>query len=62
MKTHIATLALALLLSNCTYHNTFVMPKPTPTPTPTVHHVSKPKSHTSVDDFQAVTKPTSYSR
>lgn len=61
MKTHIATLALALLLSNCTYHNTYVVPKPT-TSTTTVHHVSKPKSHTSVDDFQAVTKPTSYSR
>lgn len=59
MKTHIATLALALLLSSCTYHNTYVVPKPTPTPT--VRHVSKPTSHTSVDDFRAVTKPTSYS-
>jgi PBP1b-binding outer membrane lipoprotein LpoB len=60
MKTHIATLALALLLSSCSYHNTYVVPRPTPTTT--VHHVSKPKSHTSVDDFQEVTKPTSYSR
>ena len=61
MKAYITTLAVALLLSNCTYH-TYVVPKPTPPPTPVRKVVSKPVSHTSPDDFQAITKPSSYSR
>ncbi len=61
MKIHTLIFTVALLLSNCTYH-TYVVPPPKPkTPVRTVTRTTS-HSHTSPDDFQAVTKPSTYSR
>jgi hypothetical protein len=63
MKTSIA-LAAALLLSNCSY-NTYVVPKPTVARKPTTStskYGGTTHSSTHPDSFQAVTKPSTYSR
>ncbi len=65
MKLILTSLTTGLLLSSCTYHNTYIEPKPTPVvvtkrPTPSKPATVTTKS-TAADGFQAVTKPSSYS-
>lgn len=62
MKISLA-LATALILSNCTYH-TYVAPKPTVSRSSSSSTKSGGKVHssTNADSFQAVTKPSTYSR
>ncbi|MDZ4405005.1 hypothetical protein [Prosthecobacter sp.] len=60
-KLTLAAATVAILLSNCTYH-TYVVPKPTPAPTRKVASSKPSTSSTSPDNFQAITKPSTYSR
>lgn len=63
MKTSLA-LAAVLLLSNCSY-NTYVVPKPTYTrssSSSSTKYGGTTRSASNPDSFQAVTKPSTYSR
>ena len=63
MKTKLVltSLTATLLLSNCTYH-TYVVPKPTTSYSSSSKYGGSTHSSTSADSFQAVTKPSTYSR
>lgn len=64
MKLALLALSTGLLLSSCTYNNTYVEPKPEPKPirrTTTTKSATITTPRTSADGFQAVTKPSSYS-